>query len=92
MSNNRKIMKPIGKYIVVKDIQETVTTESGLILSGEDTNQLRYKKASVIAAGTDVQAIEQGDELYYDKAHSFTMLIDDAQYTVISERDVVVVV
>jgi len=85
-------MKPIGKYIVVKDIQETVTTESGLILSGEDTNQLRYKKASVIAAGTDVQAIEQGDELYYDKAHSFTMLIDDAQYTVISERDVVVVV
>lgn len=85
-------MKPIGKYIVVKDIHETVTTESGLILSGEDTNQLRYKKASVIAAGTDVQAIEQGDELYYDKAHSFTMLIDDAQYTVISERDVVVVV
>jgi co-chaperonin GroES (HSP10) len=85
-------MKPIGKYIVVKDIHETVTTESGLILSGEDTNQLRYKKASVIAAGTDVEAIEQGDELYYDKAHSFTMLIDDAQYTVISERDVVVVV
>ena len=85
-------MKPIGKYIVVKDIHETVTTESGLILSGEDTNQLRYKKASVIAAGTDVQAIEEGDELYYDKAHSFTMLIDDAQYTVISERDVVVVV
>ena len=85
-------MKPIGKYIIVKDIHETVTTESGLILSGEDTNQLRYKKASVIAAGTDVQAIDEGDELYYDKAHSFTMLIDDAQYTVISERDVVVVV
>jgi co-chaperonin GroES (HSP10) len=85
-------MKPIGKYLVVKDIQENVKTESGLILSGEDTNQLRYKRGMVIAPGTDVDAIQEGDELYYDKAHSFTMLIDDMQYTIISERDVVVVV
>ena len=85
-------MKPIGKYLVVKDIQENVKTESGLILSGEDNKQLRYKRGVLIAHGTDVDAIEEGDELYYDKAHSFTMLIDDMQYTIISERDVVVVV
>lgn len=85
-------MKPIGKYLVVKDIQENVKTESGLILSGEDTNQLRYKRGMVIAPGTDVESIQEGDELYYDKAHSFTMLIDDMQYTIISERDVVVVI
>lgn len=84
-------MKPIGKYIVVKDVQESVKTESGLILSGEDTNQLRYKRAVVIAPGTDVSVIKDGDELYYDKAHSFTMLINDEQFTIISERDVVVV-
>jgi co-chaperonin GroES (HSP10) len=85
-------MKPIGKYIIVKDIQEEVKTSSGLILSGEDTNQLRYKRAEVIASGTDVNTIEEGDELYYDKAHSFTMLINNEQYTIISERDVVVVI
>jgi co-chaperonin GroES (HSP10) len=85
-------MQPIGKYIVVKDIQESIKTESGLILSGEDTNQLRYKRAEVIAVGTDVTVINEGDELYYDKAHSFTMLINDLQYTIISERDVVVVI
>lgn len=85
-------MKPIGKYIVVRDIQETIKIESGLILSGEDTNQLRYKRAEVIAAGTDVSVIEEGDELYYDKVNSFTMLINDEQFTIISERDVVVVI
>jgi co-chaperonin GroES (HSP10) len=85
-------MKPIGKYLVVKDVQENIKTESGLILSGEDTNQLRYKRCTVIASGTDVTAIQEGDDLYYDKAHSFTMLIDDMQYTIIQERDVVVVV
>jgi co-chaperonin GroES (HSP10) len=85
-------MRPIGKYIVVKDIQEEIKTESGLILSGEDTNQLRYKRAEVIAPGTDVDVIDEGDELYYDKSHSFTMLINDVQYTIIQERDVVVVI
>jgi co-chaperonin GroES (HSP10) len=84
-------MTPIGKYIVVKNVDETIKTESGLLLSGEDTNQLRYKRGLVVEPGTDVSVIEQGDELYYDKAHSFTMLIDDVQYTIISERDVLVV-
>lgn len=92
MSNNNSKMKPIGKYLIVKDIQENIKTESGLILSGEDTNQLRYKRCTVIASGTDVESIQEGDDLYYDKAHSFTMLIDDMQYTIIQERDVVVVV
>jgi co-chaperonin GroES (HSP10) len=85
-------MKPIGKYIIVKDIQEEIKTQSGLILSGEDTNQLRYRRAEVIAPGTDVEVIDEGDELYYDKGHSFTMLINNEQYTIISERDVVVVI
>jgi len=82
-------MRPIGKYIIVKDIQEEIKTESGLILSGEDANQLRYKRAEVIAVGTDVDVIDEMDELYYDKAHSFTMLINNEQFTIISERDVV---
>jgi co-chaperonin GroES (HSP10) len=84
-------MTPIGKYIIIKNVDESIKTESGLLLSGEDANQLRYKRGLVVAPGTEVAVIEQGDELYYDKAHSFTMLIDDTQYTIISERDVLVV-
>ena len=84
-------MKPIGKYIVIKTIEEDIKTESGLILSGEDTNQLRYKKGEVIESGTDVNVIEKGAVLYYDKNQSFTMLINDIQYTIIRESDVVVV-
>jgi len=84
-------MRPIGKYIIVKDIQEEIKTQSGLILSGEDANQLRYRRAEVIAVGTDVDVIDEMDELYYDKGHSFTMLINNEQFTIISERDVVVV-
>lgn len=84
-------MKPIGKYIVIKNIDEELKTESGLILSGEDANQMRYKRGLVIESGTDVPNIKKDDDIYYDKAHGFTMLINEKQYTIIQERDVVVV-
>jgi co-chaperonin GroES (HSP10) len=84
-------MKPIGKNIIIKTIDEDVVTDSGLILSGEDANQLRYKKGLVVAPGTEVSVISEGDTIYYDKAHGYTMIIRDTQYTIIQERDVVVV-
>ena len=84
-------MKPIGQYIVIKTIDEELKTESGLFLSGEDMNQMRYKRGLVVEAGTDVPHIKKDDDIYYDKAHGFTMIIDEKQYTIITERDVVVV-
>ena len=84
-------MRPIGKYIVLQPIEEEVTTGSGLLLSGEDTSQLRYGRGVVVAVGTDVTSIHADEELYYDKRSSYTMMIRDRSYTIISERDVVVV-
>jgi co-chaperonin GroES (HSP10) len=84
-------MKAIGKNIVIKSINEEVKTSSGLILSGEDTNQLRYKRGTVVTPGTEVSNIKEGDEIYYDKAQSYTMIINDDQFTIIQERDVVLV-
>jgi co-chaperonin GroES (HSP10) len=84
-------MKAIGKNIVVKNVDEEVKTASGLMLSGDDTNQLRYKRGIVVEPGTDVLTLQQGDEIYYDKAHGYTMIIHDVQYSIIQERDVVIV-
>ncbi len=72
-------------------IDEEVKMESGLILSGDDVNQFRYKRGVVVEPGTDVSVISKGDKLYFDKGHSFTMVIKDTQYTIIREADVVVV-
>jgi co-chaperonin GroES (HSP10) len=84
-------MKAIGKNIVIHNIDEEIKTASGLVLSGEDTNQLRYKRGKVITPGTEVKAIQEGDEIYYDRAQSYTMIIHDEQFTIIQERDVVLV-
>ena len=84
-------MKAIGKNIIIKSIDEEVKTSSGLILSGDDTNQLRYKKGIVINSGTEVSAIKTDDQVYYDKSNSFVMIINEQQCVIIQERDVVLV-
>ena len=84
-------MKPIGKYIVISQVKEEVKTESGLLLSAADALDIRYKKGKVIAPGTDVSVIESEDVIFYDSRAGYTMIIEGEQYTVISERDVVVV-
>ena len=84
-------MKAIGKNIVIEPVVEQIKSESGLVLSGDDTKGLRYAKGIVLSPGSDVHSIEELDEIYYDKAQSYAMLIDDKQVVVIQERDVVIV-
>jgi|TARA_R110002050_G_scaffold278388_2_gene424415 co-chaperonin GroES (HSP10) len=84
-------MKPIGKYIVITEVKEEMKTSSGLLLSNEDAGKMRYKRGLVVAPGTDVTVIGVDDEIYFDKGSGFTMLIEDNPYTIILERDVVIV-
>ena len=53
-------MRPIGKNIVIKTVEEEIKTKSGILLSAEDTNQLRYKKGEVVVVGSDVTVINNG--------------------------------
>lgn len=85
-------MRPIGKHIVLSKIDEEVKTSSGLLLSSKDIGDMRYAKGRAVKVGTDVSVINDGDVLYYDKSRSYTMVIEDESYIIISERDVVVVV
>ncbi|MGA1740295.1 MAG: hypothetical protein ACO393_05495 [Methylophilaceae bacterium] len=66
-------------------------TDSGLLLSGEDANEFRYNKGEVVNPGTHVDTVKHGDVIYYDKSSGHTMVIKDKKYTIILERDVVVV-
>jgi len=85
-------MKPIGKYILIKKIKEEKKTKSGLLLSSDDVESFRYQKGRVVKPGTDVEVISENDIIFYDKAAGHSMFIKDESYTIISERDVVVVV
>mgnify|MGYP000169600108 FL=1 len=84
-------MIAINKYIIVDRIIEEMKTDSGLLLSGDDRDEFRYKKAKVVVPGTNVESIKKDDVIYYDKSSGHTMVLEDKKYTIILERDVVVV-
>jgi len=84
-------MIPINKYCVINEIKEQSQTESGLMLSASDSDKFRYKKGKVVKEGTNVDCVKSGDMIYYDKAAGFEMLIDNVAYTIILERDIVLV-
>ena len=85
-------MTPLGKYIIINQIDEQVKSDFGLIMSGADTSKMRYKKAEIVKRGTEVTSINDGDTVYYDKNAGYSMMIGDKTYTVIMERDVIVVI
>jgi len=84
-------MQAINKYIIIKKVNEEYKTKSGLLLSNEDVSSLRYHKAVVVNPGTNVVSVKKNDVIFFDKAAGHAMIIDDDTYTIIEERDVVVV-
>jgi|TARA_R100001510_G_C7632574_1_gene191213 co-chaperonin GroES (HSP10) len=84
-------MKAIGKYIIIKTIEEQIETKSGLLLGSGDMQDIRYKKGKVVTPGTEVTAISKDDTVYYDRRSGHTMMIKNEKYGIIQERDVVVV-
>ena len=84
-------MQAIGKYIIIKTIEEEITTKSGLLLSSEETSKLRYRKGEVLNVGTDVSHLKEGDIIHYDQAGGHTMLLQNEVVDIILESHVVVV-
>tara|TARA_R100000935_G_scaffold3616_1_gene9142 strand:+ start:2837 stop:3094 length:258 start_codon:yes stop_codon:yes gene_type:complete len=84
-------MKAIGKYIIINEVKEEIKTSSGILLSNEDVDSFRYRKGKVYQPGTLVDTIKKGDVIYYDKSSGHSMMIQDKSYTIIEERNVVIV-
>jgi|TARA_R110002020_G_scaffold325482_4_gene541068 co-chaperonin GroES (HSP10) len=84
-------MQAIGTYIIIRPIDEEVTTKSGLLLSGEETSKMRYRKGEVLNVGTDVDMIKKKDIIYYDQQSGHTMLLDNEVVAIIRQMNVVVV-
>jgi len=84
-------MVPVNKYLIINAIDEQSQTQSGLLLSASDSDKFRYKKGEVVKPGTNVDVVKEGDLIYYDKAAGYTMFINDSPYTIILERDIVVI-
>lgn len=84
-------MKVIGNHVIIKKIEESITTSSGILLSSEDKKDVRYLRGKVIGSGDLVKGLKPGDVIHYDTRNSFTVIVHDDPLTVINQGSVVLV-
>jgi|TARA_Y100000592_G_C5400018_1_gene282602 co-chaperonin GroES (HSP10) len=84
-------MKAVNHYVVIEKIKETEKKSSGLIITEDNDNDLRYLKGKVISAGDLVEVIKQDDIVWYDKHAGHGIEFEEKFYFVIKASDIVLV-
>ena len=84
-------MKAVNHYVVIEKIKETEKKSSGLIITEDNDNDLRYLKGKVISAGDLVEVIKQEDIVWYDKHAGHGIEFEDKFYFVLKASDIVMV-
>ena len=85
-------MKAIGRNLLIKKVKEgTTKTKGGLLLAENQKEDIRYVQASVVSVGTDVQGVEEGDNIFFDRHAGHRIEVDKNTYHVIKAQDVVIV-
>ena len=83
-------MKAVNHYLVIDMIKEEPKV-GGLILTDQTNEDNRYLKAKVVSIGNNVEGIEEGDTIYYDKHAGHGIQHKDKFYGVIKQMDVVLI-
>ena len=86
-------MKAIGRNIIIETKKEDTIkkTDGGLMLTGKQRVDVRYKEAVVLHCGDDVRGVKKGNRIFYDKHSSNRLEVDKNVFYVIKDTDVVVV-
>ena len=83
-------MKAVGNYLIVKEIEENITkTSGGLELAEKHRDDIRYKKGIVVSSGPE--AIQEDQEILYDKIAGHNVESAGTIFKVIQLRDIVAI-
>ena len=85
-------MKAIGRNLIIEKIKEgTTKTKGGLLLAETHRDDIRYIEANVISIGEEIEGINKGSRIFFDRHAGHKILIDKKTYHVIKVQDVVIV-
>jgi len=85
-------MKAVNRYIIIEKLKEKVKpNKSGLILTEQHQNDIRYQKAKVMSVGNLIEGLAPEMEIYFDKHAGYGIEFDDKLFYVIKEQDVIAV-
>jgi chaperonin GroES len=92
-------LKPLGERVVVQAVEREEVTRSGLVLP--DTAKEKPQEGKVIAVGPGklledgkhvALDLKEGDVIIFSKYSGTEFKLDDQEYLILSERDILAVV
>lgn len=82
-------LKPLQDRVVAKKEEPQTTTKSGILL-GEAKEAPSY--AVVESVGPDVKDVKKGDKVIYKQYSTTDVKLEDTDYIILKEEDVLAVV
>lgn len=83
-------LNPLADYLVAQQEEATTKTASGLYLPDKATE--KPKIAKVLKVGKGVKEVKTGDRIVYKSYSTTEVKVDDKEYILIKEEDVLATV
>jgi co-chaperonin GroES (HSP10) len=84
-------MKAINHFVIVDKIKEEPTKVGGLELTEKQNKDVRYVKGRVISIGDQIDILQDGDLVRYDKHAGHGIEWNDHLYYVLKISDIVLI-
>ena len=84
-------MKAINHFVIVDKIKEPPTKVGGLELTEKQNKDVRYIKGRVISFGDQIDILQGGDIVRYDKHAGHGIEWNDKLYYVLKISDIVLI-
>ncbi|TQR61648.1 co-chaperone GroES [Campylobacter troglodytis] len=78
--------QPLGKRVLVKRVEETKTTASGIIIP--DNAKEKPLMGEVIAASSEISELKKGDKILFAKYGGTEVKLGDDEFLVLNIDDV----
>jgi co-chaperonin GroES (HSP10) len=84
-------MKAINHFVIVDKIKEEPSKVGGLELTEKQNKDVRYVKGRVISIGDQIDILQDGDLVRYDKHAGHGIEWNDHLYYVLKISDIVLI-
>ncbi|TQR34659.1 co-chaperone GroES [Campylobacter sp. MIT 99-7217] len=82
--------QPLGKRVLVKRVEETNTTASGIIIP--DNAKEKPLRGEIVAVSKELSEVQNGDKVLFAKYGGTEVKLGDEEYLVLSIDDILGIV
>ena len=92
------IIKPLFDKVVLKEVEKETKSKSGLILTSSAQEKPDFLQVVAVGEGAVVEgvlqpmAVKVGDKVLVAKYTGTQVKLDDVEYTVVSQQDILAIV